>query len=80
MSAEALQTRAHELIGQLGPNMLQAVVQIMEVMVREDEPITEEEGRRLAEGSAVFAGGKGIPMEDVLADFGLKLADFPLER
>ena len=47
----------------------------------DDEPVTEEDRRRFQEGQAWFAqrDGKGIPMEDVLADFGLKLQDFPLK-
>jgi hypothetical protein len=76
-----LAARAHELIGQLNtkPEKLAAVVHLLEVMVdEEEEPITEEDRRRFQEGQAFFANsGKGIPMEDVLADFGLKLEDFP---
>ena len=47
----------------------------------DDEPVIEEDRRRFQEGQAWFAqrDGKGIPMEDVLADFGLKLQDFPLK-
>ncbi len=45
----------------------------------DDEPVTEEDRRRFREGQAWFAQhGKGIPMEDVLAEFGLKPEDFPL--
>ncbi len=45
----------------------------------DDEPVTEEGRRRFHEGQAWLAsGGKGIPMEDVLAEFGLKSEDFPL--
>jgi hypothetical protein len=32
------------------------------------------------EGQAFFASGKGIPMEDVLAEFGMKPEDFPLSK
>jgi hypothetical protein len=48
----------------------------------DDEPITEEDVRRVREGEAWFAarGGKGIPMEEVLAEFGLTLEDFPLSE
>ena len=46
----------------------------------DDEPVTEEDRRRFHESQAWFAerGGRGIPMEDVLAEFGLKTEDFPL--
>jgi len=47
----------------------------------DDEPITDEDRRCVREGKAWFAqrGGKGIPMEEVLGDFGLTPEDFPLD-
>ena len=79
MAADTLEAKAHELIGQLhNPGKLAAVVHLLEVMVHEgEEPVTEEDRRRYREGQAFFDSGKGIPMTDVLADFGLKLEDFP---
>jgi hypothetical protein len=46
-----------------------------------DEPVTDEDRRRFHGGQTWFRqrGRKGIPMEDVLADFGLKPEDFPSE-
>jgi hypothetical protein len=43
--------------------------------------VTEQDRLRLHTSQAWFAqrGGKGIPMEKVLAEFGLKPADFPPE-
>jgi hypothetical protein len=43
--------------------------------------VIEEDRRRLHAGQAWFAqrGSKGIPMEKVLAEFGLKPEDFPPE-
>jgi len=40
----------------------------------DDEPVTDEDRRRFQEGEAWFRqrGGHGIPMEDVLAECGLK--------
>ena len=48
----------------------------------DDEPVNDEDRRRFHEGKAWFAerDGKGIPMEDVLAEFGLKTKDFPLNQ
>ncbi|HEY3456289.1 MAG TPA: hypothetical protein VGK64_17050 [Bryobacteraceae bacterium] len=82
MPANALEAKAHELLGHLGPGQLAAVVHLLEVMIDEEEPVTEEDRRRFHEGQAWFAqrGGKGIPMEDVLAEFGLKPEDFPLNK
>jgi hypothetical protein len=75
--------QAHALLDLLPPAKLGAVRSLLEVMVDEDvEPITDDDRRRFQEGQAWFAqrGGKGIPMEDVLADFGLKPEDFPLSK
>lgn len=85
MSVNALETRAHELLGQLNPSRLAAVVHLLEAIVSDEtpidqEPITEEEQRRLLEREAFFASGRGIPMEEVLAEFGLTLEDFPTSK
>ena len=81
---DPLEAKAHELIGQLhNPGKLAAVVHLLEVMVHEnEEPVTDEDRGRYHEGQAWFEerGGKGIPMTDVLADFGLKLEDFPSNK
>lgn len=85
MAVNTLESKAHELLGQLNPGRLAAVVHQLEVMVHDDEsaspePVTDEDRRRFHEGQALFASGKGIPMEDVLADFGLTPEDFPLPK
>jgi len=80
---------AHELIEQLPPHQLSAVVVLLEAMIDpvarklaaapiDDEPETEEE-RRVVEQSKEWLrqrGGKGIPHEEVLKDFGLTTEDF----
>ena len=45
----------------------------------DDGPVTEEDRRRIEQGRGWFArrGGQGIPMEDVLAEFGLNPEDLP---
>jgi len=83
MAVSTLESKAQELLGQLGPTQLAAVVQLLEVMIHDDgEPVTEEDRQRLHQGQAWFAqrGGKGIPMDDILASFGLKPEDFPLNK
>jgi hypothetical protein len=84
MAVDALEAKAHELIGQLGPGQLAAVVHLLETMVydEDDEPVTEEDRRRFHQGQAWFAqrGNKGTPMEDVLSEFGVKPEDFPLNE
>ncbi|HZD51291.1 MAG TPA: hypothetical protein VE178_21310 [Silvibacterium sp.] len=78
---------AHELIDRLAPGQVSAVVGLLEVMLDpvavalanapyDDEPVSEEEAREIAEARASFARGEGIPHEDVLAEFGLSPEDF----
>lgn len=83
---------AHELIERLPASQVSTVVRFIEFMLLDpiaravatarpdDEPISEQDRARFTTGQAWFAqhGGKGIPMEDVLAEFGLKPEDFPL--
>jgi len=79
---------AHQLIDRLAPNQVTAVVGLIEAMLDpvsraiaqaplDDEPVTEEERQALARSEAWFEErrGKGIPMEEVLADFGLTMED-----
>lgn len=81
MGSDPLETEAHELLGQLAPGQLAAVVHLLKVMISDEEPVTAEDRLRFQGGQEWFErhGGKGIPMEDVLADFGLKSDDFPLK-
>ena len=44
MAVNSLEIKAHELLGQLNPGKLAAVVHLLEVMVHDDvEPITGED-------------------------------------
>jgi hypothetical protein len=72
--------QAHALLDQLPPAKLGAVRALLEVMLDDDEPVSDEDRRRFHEGQAFFASGKGIPMDDVLAEFGMKPEDFPLSK
>lgn len=82
---------AHELIDRVPPHQMTAAVRFLEFLLLDpvahaaamappdDEPITEEDRRRFLDGKAAMDRGEpGIPMEDVLAEFGLKPEDFPL--
>jgi hypothetical protein len=82
---------AHELIERLPDSQIATAIRFLEFMLLDpvaravatappdDEPVTEQDRRRFHAGQAWFAqrGGKGIPMEDVLVEFGLKPEDFP---
>jgi hypothetical protein len=67
----------HELIDQLPPAKLNAVAGLLEVMIDREE-IGEDEERAVDEAKQWLreSGGKGIPDEEVLADFGLSTDDF----
>jgi hypothetical protein len=78
---------ARKLIDHLAPNQVAAVVHLMEVMLDpvsralanappEDEEISEEEERAVAEAREWLKHNKPIPHEEVLADLGLSPADF----
>ena len=81
---------AHELIERLQASQISTAVRFLEFMLLDpvaraaatappdDEPVTEQDRRRFQDGQAWFRRrGKGIPMEDVLAEFDLKPGDFP---
>ena len=75
MAAEIKQ-HAHELIDQLSPTQIGAVVKLLEVMIHDDDDeLTEGDRAAIQEGRASLDKNGGVPMEDVLADFGLTMAD-----
>jgi hypothetical protein len=76
----------HELIDRLPAPQLTAVARLLEVMVDpvalaiasapiDDEPVSEEERRAVAEADEWLKHNEPIPFEDVLADFRLTLED-----
>jgi len=84
---------AHELIERLPDSQIPTAVRFLEFMLLDpvrralatappdDEPVTEQDRQRFHNGQAWFAQrGKGIPMEEVLAEFGLKSEDFHLDK
>jgi hypothetical protein len=85
---EGQRRQAHDFLDRLPPAQVPAVRGLLEAMLAPegarpgDEPVTGEDRRRFHEGQAWFAerGGKGVPMDDVLADFGLTPEDFPLNK
>jgi hypothetical protein len=79
---------AHELIDRLAPSQIPTAVGMLESLLDpvaraianapiDDEPESEEERRAVARSKAWFErrGGKGIPHEEVLAEFGLTPED-----
>jgi hypothetical protein len=74
--------QAHELIERLPPTQLSAVVGLLEAMLDpmsralaeapvDDDPVTAEEDKALAEARDWSKLNKGIPHEQVLAELGI---------
>lgn len=74
---------AHELIDQLAPSQLSAVVGLLEVMIDpmlrsiadapiEDEEILTQTAAELDSAHASIAQGEGISHEEILSKFGMK--------
>jgi hypothetical protein len=79
--------QAHELINRLSTGQVFAVVGLLEAMLDpvsialanapyDDEPVSEEEARDIAESRAAYARGEVVSNEEVLAEFGLAADDF----
>ena len=70
---------AHQLLDQLGPGQIAAVVHLLEAMVHSedaesDEDLTEDDRRALRASEEYFRnGGQGIPFEQVVADLGFTM-------
>jgi hypothetical protein len=70
---------AHQLLDQLGPGQLAAVVHLLETMVSPDEEgdtLSPAEAKAIAEADEWSKHNAPIPHEEVLAEFGLSMADW----
>jgi hypothetical protein len=70
---------AHHLLDQLGPGQLAAVVHIMETMVSPEEDrdtLSNAERKAVTEADEWLQHNQPIPHEEVLAEFGLTMADW----
>lgn len=93
MKSTAEKQHAHELIERLDPSMITTAVRFLEFIAMDpvarsiatapvdDEPLTNEEEDALDRADAWLKqnGGKGIPNDEILAEFGLTMKDFPLK-
>ena len=70
--------QAHALLDLLPPAKLGAVRSLLEVMTDEDdeEELTAEDRAAIQAGLDSLEKHGPVPMEDVLSDFGLTMADF----
>jgi hypothetical protein len=70
---------AHRLLDQLGPGQLAAVVHLLETMVPPEEDgdtLSNAERKAVAEADEWLRHNRPIPHEEVLAEFGLSMADW----
>jgi hypothetical protein len=77
----AISDRQHalELLERLGPSQLAAVVHLLETMVSPDEDgdtLSPAEAKAIAEADEWLKHNQPIPHEEVLAEFGLTMADW----
>ena len=89
MAQAATNPKQHalELINRMSTGQVSAVVGLLEAMLDpvsialanapyDDEPVSEEEARDIAESRAAYARGEVVSNEEVLAEFGLTADDF----
>jgi hypothetical protein len=80
-------SHVHSLVDQLPPVQLAALETILQSMLDplsrklalapfDDEPFTEEDRQAVAEADEWSKHNQPIPMEEVLADFGLTMTDW----
>jgi len=70
---------AHHLLDQLGPGQLAAVVHLLETMVSTEEDrdtLSNAEHKAIAEADDWLKHNQPIPHEEVLAEFGLTMAEW----
>lgn len=81
-----IREHAHELIDRMPETQLSGLVQFLETIVEpvysirnapiDDEPFTEEDRQAVAEAEEWLRHNEPIPHEQVLAEFGLTMADW----
>lgn len=66
---------AHQMLDQLGPGQLAAIVNLLEVMVHDDDELPEEDRLAVAASREYFQQNpeSGIPFEQVVAECGFTM-------
>jgi hypothetical protein len=69
---------AHQLLDQLAPGQLAAVIHLLETMVRPEDgdTLSNAERKAVAEADEWLKHNAPIPHEEVLAEFGLTMSDW----
>lgn len=76
MQTVADKQHAVELLNQLDPGQLAAVVHLLEVMVDDDDTLSPSERKAVAEAEEWLKHNEPIPHEQVLAELGVSLEDW----
>lgn len=84
MNTDATRRHVHALVDQLPPQQLSALEGLLTAVLETKAPgeVLPEDAEAVFRSEAWFEGrgGKGIPMEEVLAGFGLTEKDFPRDE
>ena len=70
---------AHDMLDKLGPRQLAAVVRLLETLVSSEDngdTLSDAERQAVSEADDWLKHNQPIPHEDVLAEFGLTMADW----
>jgi hypothetical protein len=76
LNLEQERQQAHKLLDLFPPAKLGAVRSLLEVMVDDGEELTAQDRAAIQAGLDSLDRNGGVPMDDVLADFGLTRSDF----
>ena len=72
-----MREHAHEMLDRLAPGQLAAVVHLLETFLVEDgDTLSPAEAKAVAEADEWLKHNDPIPHEQVLAEFGLSMADW----
>ncbi len=73
-----MREHAHQLLDRLDPDRLAAVVHLLEALLPEEEgdTLSPAEAKAVAEADEWLKHNHPIPNEEVLAEFGLSVADW----
>jgi len=75
-AADTLEAKGHELLGQLNPGKLAAIVHLVEDDAEDSDTLSPAESKAVAEADEWSKHNKPIPHEEALSEFGLTVADW----
>lgn len=78
MSNMSDKQHAHDLLDRLEPSQLARVVHLLEAIIEpdQDDTLSQADRERIAEADEWLKHNAPIPHEEVLAEFGLTIADW----